>query len=425
MKISKQNLAIGAIITGVIIAFMDLFNLIEGVKSPDNLYWPIIIIFLIILSSNIDTYNYDFVRKNFPFIRRYAYATMLSLVVIVVGTSLAYPQVITRTLREIMPYMMFLMAVPMLMYIIRNNGITGLLSIINGISLVWFVLIILQKIIYQRNGVIFFASTFEYQIRNGIRISLSCLGNLSLIFNLYQLWYVKRSKRSRFCGITAVLGFYSLFAIQQTRSLILAVCVSCLIMILSDSRRDVYKVLKKCLVFVLLIFIIYSTGLLNSFLGSFFDESSIYGDTTTVRLSGIKYYFDIFKNNPLFGFGFASVADYNSLINGPYGSYFLNDVGIVGQMARLGVFIIPIYIWPVLRFVRITIETYKVGNLLNFSLLLAMVMYLIITSVSVIMIDSARSIGMPLYFAVFEYQHFKNTVLRDDEMLPSNEEELS
>jgi len=407
MKISKTDFALVTLIAGVMVIFMNFFNLIDGIGSLDHLYWPFLIFFLIILSSNIDRKSYSLVKNEFPFIQKYTIIVIPSLMLIGIGTLLLYPQEITRIFREIMPYLMFLLVVPMLMYIVRKRSINGLLNIINAISLIWFFLIIIQRFVYQNSGVIFFSSTFEYGVRDGIRITLSIFGNLSLILNFHQLWYVKRADRCKFSKLTVVLGFFSLIVIQQTRALTLAICLSCLLMVLSDTRRDKHSIARKWMVVALIVGILFFTEILHEFFITF-SENSDYGDTTTVRIFAMEYYYSIFKRNPLFGFGFASVANYNSLIRGPYDSFFLNDVGFVGQLARLGLFIIPIYIWPIIRFARITFMTFKSKDRTEFSLLLALLAFMIFTSISVIMIDPARSMGMPIYFAIFEYQHYKN-----------------
>jgi len=145
MKISKTDFALVTLIAGVMVIFMNFFNLIDGIGSLDHLYWPFLIFFLIILSSNIDRKSYSLVKNEFPFIQKYTIIVIPSLMLIGIGTLLLYPQEITRIFREIMPYLMFLLVVPMLMYIVRKRSINGLLNIINAISLIWFFLIIIQK----------------------------------------------------------------------------------------------------------------------------------------------------------------------------------------------------------------------------------------------------------------------------------------
>ena len=407
MRVSKTNCALGIIIVSYILLFMNFFDLIEGIRGPDDLFWPFLVGMLILISSNIDSNTYALLKTEVPFLKKYSITVIFSLVIIVAGTSFIYQQGITRTLREMAPYVMFLMAIPMLMYIIRKNSINALVNITNVMAIIWFVLIILQKYIFQITGVIFFASSFEYGMRDGIRIGISCIGNLSIIINFHQLIFIDKDKRCKFPKIVCVLGFYALIVLQQTRALTFAICASCLLMILSDTRHAVQHKIKKWLILIFAVGIVFSTGILSSFLESFAEESE-YGYSTMVRADAINYYWNIFKENPLFGFGFVSVADHESLIRGPRGAYFLNDVGLIGQLVRLGVFIIPIYFWPVLRFITITFRTKKCGTQAEYSLLVGLTAFVLITSASVIMIDRARSIGMPICLAIFEYQQYKN-----------------
>lgn len=407
MKVSKNNFALGIIIVSYILLFMNFFDLIEGIKGPDDLYWPFLVILVVLISANVDSNTYALLKNEVPFLQKYSIAVIFSLIIIGIGTEFTYQQEITRTLREMAPYVMFFMAIPMLMYIIRKDSINALINITNAIAIIWLVLIILQKYIYQITGVIFFASTFEYGIRDGIRIGISCIGNLSIIINFHQLLFVNKNNRCKFSKIVCVLGFYALIVLQQTRALTFAICASCLLMILSDTRHAVQHKIKKWLILILIVGIVFSTGIVSSFLESFAEKSE-YGYSTMVRADAIIYYWNIFKENPLFGFGFASVADHEGLIRGPYGAYFLNDVGLIGQLVRLGIFIVPIYFWPVLRFIKITFRTKRSGNQAEYSLLIGLTAYVLITSASVIMIDRARSIGMPICLAIFEYQQYKN-----------------
>ncbi len=413
MQLSKKNLYLGGIIVVLILLYMNFFYLIEGFGYVDHLYWPFILVVCAVLAIYVDPKSYILYRRYSRFINSYTIGAIVSLFIVYIGTLIVYGQSLTRTFREVFPYSMFLIAIPMVIYIVRNNTTNCLINILNTIALFWYLLIILQQLLYLKGDTIIFSSSFEYEGRNGIRMSLSCIGNLAIIINCHQLLFVKKKNRGKFSKLICVLGLYALIVIQQTRALTFAILLCIFIMILLDSRKQINKFLRKWLLLIAAVTLVMSTGAFDSFLESFSKTGEL-AHSTIVREEAIDYYISIFKSNPLFGFGFVGVADFNSLIRGPYGSYFLNDVGIFGQLAKLGIFIVPIYVWPVIRFIKIAYQTKQSGYYESFVLLTVLCVYILVTSVSVIMIDSARSIGMPIYIALFEYQNYlnKKTVTR-------------
>ena len=99
------------------------------------------------------------------------------------------------------------------------------------------------------------------------------------------------------------------------------------------------------------IIILFGSGIVTKFLNSF-SSTGEFGGSSIARLGAYKYYWKCFLENPIFANGFVGDENYYDIVHGASGIYyqtvyvrfFYDDVGIVGQLALLGIFIIGIYI---------------------------------------------------------------------------------
>ena len=144
------------------------------------------------------------------------------------------------------------------------------------------------------------------------------------------------------------------------------------------------------LVLVLGVASVFAFGIDDVILESF----SITGDkgsSTIARLNSVAYYTECFIQNPFCGFGFTNDA---SIINGPTGYSWPSDVGLIGQLAKIGLFVIPIYFVIIIRFLFIFFDkqiSHECKMLAGINLI-----YLIMSSGSLIILDSERAILTPI-----------------------------
>lgn len=430
MYIDKKNFVLGASIVLPLILHLNIFYMSDGI---DKLLWlPLLCVVLFISYCFEPDIIYNIYRED-HFLRNYTYITILSVAVVIILTQLNYNQVITRTLREAIPCLVFVLAYPMLAYIIRKGDIKYLFDILNIIALIWFLMIIAQKIIYDSSGTIFISNYFnetsnsEYRIatrNDSIRITLTYVGNLSILYNLYQILYKEKSKRSIFAWPVLLLGVYSLFVIQQTRMFTLAVSICALLLILLDNNRTSWRFLRRILIIIAVISLVYSTGVVGTFIESF-SETGENAGSTIARSQAIEYFLSVFRNSPLFGFGFLGVADYRSVVQGPLGTAYIDDVGIFGQLARLGIFVIPIYIWLIAHFSKVVIRTKREGTREDFILYFVLLIYMVVTSFTLCFLDYERCMSIPVFLALFEYQSYKLSNYYNDDMDLQEELEMS
>ena len=129
--------------------------------------------------------------------------------------------------------------------------------------------------------------------------------------------------------------------------------------------------------------------------------------STGARLYAIEYYWNYFLKHPVFGFGFASILKYPSIVQGD-GRAAISDVGIFGQLARYGIFVVLIYVFPLIRSIVIVFKARKNTKIKDISFFITLSLFVLGTSVSLIAIDHFRMLLWPLYLSIIEYVNYIN-----------------
>ena len=296
-------------------------------------------------------------------------------------------------------YFTFLLCFPILLSMKNDKEVERVFDVINIFTLIVYVLVIIQSFLYNNQGVIilkYLNSTLS--IRNDrIRLDVLPFGNIMLIYNFFIVIY-RKEKRNFLHFINLVMGLFILFYIEQTRAMIVIV-MTCYAFFLIVENSTLSKLFTNSLLIVITIVVLINTGALDNFMATF--SSDDYAGSSIARDYAITYYLSIFKSNPLFGFGFTANE---SLIRGPLGTAFVDDVGIWGQMARLGVFAYIILIPLLVRWGKIALYMKKNAGT---SLYIAIWIYVIATSFTLMIFDSQRIMLLPFLIAIFEFVYKK------------------
>lgn len=300
--------------------------------------------------------------------------------------------------------------VPFLVLFIRDNGPEQFLKIINLVTLIWAIIIAVQSIVYKNSGTIIFDLKAYFLentgeeiklLNNSIRITLFSFGNLMIVYNFYVLYSKKaKEKINRFSLICLIVGLYSMIVVQQTRMYIMVIALCFAVIILSKKENWKSQLLKIVFIVCVVWFVLYSP-LFNEFISSF----STTGDnkwSTQARLYAVSYYWECFNIRPIFGNGFLSDANYSSIIRGSLGLAHYSDVGLLGLVAETGLFSIFFYIIPVIIIIKNIIKLKKNDRLNSFDL--AVLAYIIATSLTLILTVNKYSYTFAFIFAYFEYR---------------------
>lgn len=392
----------------ILLAIMD-YCLLYVIKIPFGLskYWSqydktllaLIAIFIVIFASQSDT---KLLTRN-KFLFSYFVILVVSFIILTLISRLYYPlQTLTNTFRQWSGYLLVMLAFPMLKLFIDQHGYNRMFYWLNRIVFIYYVIIIFQRIIYNTSGVFFL--TLDENIRNEtIRIILGSLGDWMILYN-FDNWFCKRNNDKRwFSFVQTVLGLYCLLVVQQTRAFTLTICICMFVIVLMNSTSP-KKTLRNILLIIVAFLVLVYSGFLGSFLNTFIENNIEYSGSAIARLSATNYYWRVFFSNPLFGQGIIAHEAYFFIEHGALGIYNYSDVGIIGLLAQIGLFIVPIYIWPLLRWGRISIGiAMKKEYRKEWGFIVAMYAYLLCTTPTLIITNVGRIFLFPFYFAINEY----------------------
>lgn len=335
---------------------------------------------------------------------KYTIFIVMMFVIVATCTTLLYPsQKFADTLRIGGRFLYPIYAIPLIWIFERDCGQKKFLSTINCIAVGWSVLSIIQSRFYARTGTLLF-SFLEYfgsdiNVRNGnLRISSLAFGNIMVLYNFVRFYtrQVKGWKRL-LVFFEFAIGFYCVIAVQQTRAMIM-ICFCCIILILLICGKTIHKKVVGFFIVLLVGVVLISTSYVSAFFSTF--SSIAYEGSSIARVYAIGYFWNVFLNNPLVGFGW--VFD-PVIAHGANGIAYTSDVGIVGMLAEIGLFAIPFYIVPLSRMI-IMIKRYGLKKMIHDNSFLVIIMvYLLGTTATLIITDSGRCFGFPLIIALFEY----------------------
>ena len=223
---------------------------------------------------------------------------------------------------------------------------------------------------------------------------------------------LKKKSKSLFFFI---LGLLSIIFTGNSRLMLftLLMSVGVLVVLGDESKRK--KIISSVAIVVGIVAALVS-GMFSKFLNSF-SAAGAHGGSSIARVGAYKYYLSRFLKNPFFANGFVGDVNYYNIVHGDSGiyyqtllvRYYYDDVGIAGQLALLGIFVIGIYFWPLLRIAKQTIYMRKNANFADGKFVMAIICYLLCTTPTLIILDAGRIVAFPIILATVEYIYFNYT----------------
>lgn len=351
-------------------------------------------------------------RKLYQRMMTYCFLCVIIWLVLVIYSVAVYgKQPLRLTLGAHATFLYMTLCIPLLVVFYNAKNAMKIFDIINIVAFIWYVIIIYQHIVYESSGTIVFnmqelisSSTRDLTRTYGIRISLKSLGNIAILYNFENFFNEKKSGFSRtFSFIVLLLGLYCLIMIQQTRAMTFAVLCSISAIMLFGAK----KATKKLMVFAtanIAVGVLIYTGVLSNFFESFSTAATnVYRYGTTIRLGAIQYYIDCLFKNPILGNGFTNYYYYPEVQHGSSMMFFYSDVGIFGLLGEVGLMSIPLYFYPLFRIIRNTYWMFRMGKLADYGLLAGLTVFLILTSITLIITTTNLMIAFPVIYTYSEY----------------------
>ena len=411
VKTIKFSTIVRIILLLIVLIDISFFYLLNLPKSFGNYKYLYITIVIIVLCSAC-CFNTKIKRCTFKYRSFLKYYTPFLLVALIL--MLFYSQVVYTSQSLVQAfiaeyYFLIILLVYPIIYIMNiDNGYDKIFRMLNAVTFLWYIVMIFQSILYNGTGDLFLKGYFmtdRVVIRSGIRIFSSTLGNIMILYNFNAFYNnYKKKKDLLFYLMMFVLGMYCLLVIQQTRMYTIAIIISLLFLIFSTNKLNT-KVIINVLVLSIALLILIQSKSLSVFFTSFTDGKI---DTTNVRIDAITYFKGYIIKNPIFGMGLVSYGgNYNSILRGFDGSYYLDDLGFIGLLTKTGFFALSIYVVLIFRFIYIYRRICKKNSCKENGFLLSLLTFLIISSISIIITDPVRIIALPFIFAIFEYKYIQ------------------
>lgn len=346
----------------------------------------------------------------------YAGICLLTWIVLIIYSVFMYPnQPLRLTVGFHATFLYIFLSIPCITLFLLEGDRNTIFTIMNIVACVWYLLLIYQHIVYNNSSQIVFnfqellsSTTRALEREHGIRISLKSLGNIMILYNFDNFFNKKTMGKWRLCSLAAfVMGMYCLIMVQQTRAMIFVVlCALAVIAVFGAKNLN-----KKVIVFavgIVLIAILFYSGVITDFLHSFsLQESNAERLGTSIRLRALVYYMQCFLSRPFLGNGFTSDYYYPEIQHGSSGECFYSDVGIIGLFGEVGLTALIFYIYPLWRVIKTSRLAYKKRLQTEYSFLIGLAVYLIVSSATLIITATNMMVAFPVIIAYAEYSYEK------------------
>jgi len=277
-------------------------------------------------------------------------------------------------------------------YLLNKYGVREIMHRLQVLALYIALFMLLSALVKNLVGVTLIEAMRE-------RVGAARFGEPELIdvILVYSCWAMIENGGHLLDILTAICCSGAIFLVSQTRVVEFVMLVSCALVVIASVRGANYKLLL-VIVFIVVTVGIAAAGIISSFFSSF-STTGAEASSTLVRFDEVQYYWSLFRQNPLMGVGMIA---YNSpahyLICGAYGNFFPDDVGIIGALGTIGIWIFPLYILPLFAFLK---RTLRVDSDFK-SLFIALLVYLIGTSATLLVAYPFCSTIWPLLIALFD-----------------------
>lgn len=335
---------------------------------------------------------------------RFYFACVCSWIFLVLYSSIKYPKqpFLVTAIGHVGLLYVGLIIPALVVFQKRGNK---LFEIANYIVFVWYVLLLIQSIVYLKSGTLIFSEELYSNIRtrsHGIRIGLGSFGNVMILYNVNQVFNCYLTKRKKiFSELQIILGITCLIFVQQTRAFVAIVLLTSVMILFLGARKTSKKLYWSSIAITGFVWSLYN-GLLSKFFNSFsFDISNSERYGTIIRLEAITYYIKCFFNTLFLGNGFSNYKYYPSVQYGTSSQYqyYYSDVGIFGLIGEIGIFALLFYIIPLIGMCKLAFKILINKLQKKYAFFLGLVVYLVTTSVTLIITDEFRIAFYPIALA--------------------------
>ena len=209
------------------------------------------------------------------------------------------------------------------------------------------------------------------------------------------------------------LGIFYYVYIVQSRMMIVVIFIVFILMYILCTRNVSNKIVVLMIGGLFLILVSFLPSIQNYFTENFIAIIKGTDNGTIPRIQAIEHYINVVKESPIFGMGFMNLNtpsnglyDINYIIRGPWGVFYIDDVGIFGYYLMFGIAGLILYGCILLKIFKQGIkERYTNPHKLGIAI------YLVLTSVSMTFFDIQRQAAFMIIFLSMDLECLKTNYL--------------
>ena len=413
LKIKKWGLITAIIILLCILIEYHFFYLFSYSSMMSRLLYDtryaLFAVLAIVLFIWIVVARKESLRFYTNWIKNYSVIALLSFCVLFEYSHRIYPaQKMIDTLAIGGRYASVLLAIPVMFLFVRDGGTKRFLTYLNAVVFLWYILTIIQSVVYAKTGGFLFSFRDYYlgdvNIRNSnIRVTQGTFGTIMFLYNACVAFFEKK-KGKLFNIVMIILSLYHVVFVQQTRVMII-ISTACLAFVVLFYGKNIRQQIFRATAILIAGVVLGTSSAVSEFIATFTSTSLEYSGSSVAREYAISYFIGVFFKNPLMGYGWPSDAGYSQIAHGSLGTAYTSDVGFIGLLAETGLFAIIFFLIPIIRMIYILFKTKKMPLDTMRMFLMVLIVYLLTTSATVIITDGARCLALPVIMALFEYYY--------------------
>lgn len=343
-------------------------------------------------------------EKKYTFLNFYVSFFFLCILVSYIYTILNGYNDFTGATKYLSYYMIVFLIYPI---IHLSNRYDCFIDMVKALCLIVIILMIIKGInciLYDATGIILFEGLIRTARNGHTNAAFNGIEPLVPLFEFYIFLNSNRRKKKRRAFVLFFISLFYIIWFIGARMLILAVLLGCVTIYMSHKKTSMKRMLSYFVLMIGIVVMVNTSYFDDMFktIMTVFDSSYVANrSTAAIRVMEIVAVAPRLRGK-LFGIGMAfyGSAYYSSIFS--IGSH--DDLGILGTYFFFGVLAIPMIGLLLFRMVQIT---YKLRNYFGHELRLGLLIYFLITCVSVSLFDANRVCLLPFLIGFYEIANIK------------------
>lgn len=342
---------------------------------------------------------------------KYIFPYLIAVFIAAMYTYTIYDYSISDMLTSLSPYMYIFMAYPLVYVFQKCGSFNKFIKWISYLVIVMLVIKMASWYLYNFRGItIFYNILFEYGdwILNGVqRVSMGQLIGIGFPYFVSNGFSEKGKWQYKVIAIVMIL-FSGIVADTRYNTIVMAVILY--VTLYNSYNKPNKKMIMRCLLILLALFVL-SSNYFSSLVESFTSVSNYRYGSSAYRIASIQHYWEIMKEKKaILGLGLLITSNKNALSimnNNGTMLFYLEDIGILGGIIRFGVLSLLIYAPLIVMAVKTWVLCRKSSASIHIkNFIYGMVIYLVMSCVSLNPFDFQRAYSIPFYIAIMSYVNY-------------------